>query len=105
MFFFIFILFEKNISVLEQVLISCLILVTLINCGAIMEQKIWIVYLEFSRFVLAGICLLILSPTVWLLLSMISLVCLIYYYSSYLQIHYLRFVYAKEIKGVQGRRA
>lgn len=93
---FLFILFEKNIPVIQQALISCLILITLINCGAIMEQKIWIVYLEFSRLVLAGICLLILSPTVWLVISLIILVYLVYYYFSYLQSQYLRFVYARE---------
>jgi alkylglycerol monooxygenase len=93
---FVFILFEKNIPIIQQVLISCLILITLINCGAIMEQKTWIIYLEFSRLLLAGICLLILSPTLWLVISLTVLLYLVYYYFSYLQSQYLRFVYARE---------
>jgi len=91
---FVFILLEKNIPALQQLLISCMILVTLVNCGAIMEQKTWIVYLEFSRLVLVLLSLLLLYPAVWLALSLAVVVSLIYYYFRALQLQYLKLVYA-----------
>lgn len=91
---FVFILFEKHIPLPQQILISGLILITLINCGAIMEQKIWVVYLEFCRLLLAGLSLVILYPAGWLALLLTVLLGLTYYYSRYLQSQYLRLVYA-----------
>ncbi|MBS1597655.1 MAG: sterol desaturase family protein [Bacteroidetes bacterium] len=93
---FVFILFEKNIPVIQQLMVSCLIIITLINCGAIMEQKRWVVYLEISRLFIAGISLVILAPVVWLIISLIITGYLIYYYYSLLQSQYFRYVYTTE---------
>ncbi|MES1159791.1 MAG: sterol desaturase, partial [Bacteroidota bacterium] len=91
---FIFILLEKNIPVIQQVLATFFILVTLVNCGAIMEQKTWIVYLEFSRLVLVLISVMLLYPKAWLAFLLIGVIYLIYYYFRHLQFRYLKLVYA-----------
>ncbi|MOA26723.1 hypothetical protein D3C78_1475370 [compost metagenome] len=47
---------------------SLIILITLINCGAILEQKRWVFNLEFTRFVLATSMIAIFTkqPLIWL---------------------------------------
>lgn len=46
---FVFILFEKNFGITFKFLFAGFTLLTLINCGAIMEQKKWIFNVEFMR--------------------------------------------------------
>jgi sterol desaturase/sphingolipid hydroxylase (fatty acid hydroxylase superfamily) len=45
----IFILFEQYCSVKIKVAFSLITILTLINCGAIMEQKRWVFYMEYIR--------------------------------------------------------
>lgn len=46
---FVFILFERYFSANIKIAFSLLTLLTLINCGAIMEQKRWVFYMEYIR--------------------------------------------------------
>jgi sterol desaturase/sphingolipid hydroxylase (fatty acid hydroxylase superfamily) len=46
---FFLLLFEHYLSLYVQVTTAMVILVTLINCGAILEQRRWVFYLEFVR--------------------------------------------------------
>jgi alkylglycerol monooxygenase len=46
---FVFILFENHLSMPVKIEISLIIVLTLINCGAIMEQKRWVFLVEFLR--------------------------------------------------------
>lgn len=48
---FIFILFEQNFNVVCKICFVFTTLLTLINCGAIMEQKRWVFHLEFLRLI------------------------------------------------------
>jgi alkylglycerol monooxygenase len=43
--------FFKHLSITDQLFIVCFILLTLINCGALMEQMKWIYYLECFRLI------------------------------------------------------
>jgi alkylglycerol monooxygenase len=53
---FVFAFFFKLTSNAERMVISAVILITLINCGALLQQRKWIYYLEFGRLlILAGI--------------------------------------------------
>jgi alkylglycerol monooxygenase len=45
----VFILFEQYTSVKIRVAFSLVTILTLINCGAIMEQKRWVFYMEYIR--------------------------------------------------------
>lgn len=44
-----FIAFEQSFSVLFKTMFTLFVIVTLINCGAIMEQKIWVFRVELFR--------------------------------------------------------
>jgi sterol desaturase/sphingolipid hydroxylase (fatty acid hydroxylase superfamily) len=50
---FIFTLFFNELSGMEALFITVLILITLINCGALLEQQQWIYYLEIVRLLIA----------------------------------------------------
>jgi sterol desaturase/sphingolipid hydroxylase (fatty acid hydroxylase superfamily) len=91
---FVFILLGRNIALTQQILVACIILITLVNCGAIMEQKTWIVYLEFSRLLLVLLGIGLCFPAGWLALLLIGIAYLIYYYLRDLQPQYLKLVYA-----------
>lgn len=90
---FLFILLGSNMPLTYEISISCLVLVTLVNCGAIMEKKKWIIYLEVCRLLISALCLVTLAPNLWLLLFMLLLVCIGYYYFQSLQSYYLKLVY------------
>lgn len=49
---FFFTLFFNYLGSLEKFFIAIGILITLINCGALLEQRKWIYYLEYVRFML-----------------------------------------------------
>ncbi len=93
---FVFILLEHHVNIYDKVLITLLILLTLINCGAIMEQKKWIFYLEFSRILLAGICLVIGWPNLYLTVVFLVSAFLLIYYFDHLKSHYFKWVYASQ---------
>jgi len=48
---FVFILFESRFDVVFKISFVCITLLTLINCGAVMEQKRWVFHVEFLRLV------------------------------------------------------
>ena len=72
-----------------QTLFTLIIIVTLVNCGAILEQKRWIFYLEYSRVFLFLIGMLIYYPIAILLTVVAFLVPLSIYYFNLLQRRYL----------------
>lgn len=100
-----FILFEHNLQPVQQWLIVICILITLVNCGAIMEQKRWIAYLELSRLITASWALFLVYFNVWVfVLSLVALAIMIYYFDT-IQKHYLKWVYtAPELRGREARR-
>jgi alkylglycerol monooxygenase len=92
---FVFILFVQHIPLHQQVLISLSLLLTLINCGAIMEQKKWIIYLELLRLVTATIGIMIIYSSWWYLLLLLpGVVILFMYYFDSIRNRYLRWVYS-----------
>jgi alkylglycerol monooxygenase len=93
---FFFILFEHHLGPAQQWLITICILITLVNCGAIMEQKRWIAYLELSRLVTASWALIMVYFNLWvIILSLAALAILIYYFNT-IQKHYLKWVYTAQ---------
>lgn len=51
---FVFILFEGSLGVLFKFLFGSFTILTLVNCGAIMEQKKWIFFIEFIRLLIVA---------------------------------------------------
>jgi hypothetical protein len=48
-------LFSRQIDAALAVLLTLFVLITLVNCGALLEQRKWIYYLEFIRVYIFGI--------------------------------------------------
>lgn len=90
---FVFILFERYIPVTQQALISLGILLTLINCGAIMEQKQWVFYLEFLRLMTVAIGFVIAWPAVWINILLLMATILLIRYFETIREYYLQWVY------------
>ncbi|HEX6429570.1 MAG TPA: sterol desaturase, partial [Niastella sp.] len=97
---FVFILFEKYLPVHQQVLITIALFLTLINCGAIMEQKKWIVYLEFLRLLTVTIGVMIVYSTWWYSILLIPAAAILFtWYFENIRTWYLRWVYPQPLKG------
>ncbi|MCF0064615.1 sterol desaturase family protein [Dyadobacter sp. LJ419] len=92
---FFLLLFEHYIATYIQIMVALTIFVTLINCGAILEQRRWVFYIEFMR---ASLIVLITfyyfpHPTTFLFLSALTVACLAYF--SNLQKQYLSIIYGR----------
>ena len=90
---FTFLLFEHYIPVHQQILFTALLLLTLINCGAIMEQRRWIFYLEFSRIAVVIISAICFYPSLWFTLTGLFGGLVLLYYFQRVEERYLRLVY------------
>lgn len=90
---FFFTLFEKYLNFSTAFFGTVFILLTLINCGAILEQRRWIFHVEYLRFSSLMLTLLINFPHPYLfaLLAFISLTCILYY--EQFKRNYLKWVY------------
>ncbi|HEY1055969.1 MAG TPA: sterol desaturase, partial [Emticicia sp.] len=92
---FLLLLFEHYIPLFLQTIIAMFILITLINCGAILEQRRWVFYLEFARASLVTIATFYYFPSPTLIgMSILLLIVSLAYFSS-LQKQYLRLIYGK----------
>jgi sterol desaturase/sphingolipid hydroxylase (fatty acid hydroxylase superfamily) len=94
MILFVFILFEQYLPVHQQVLITIALLLTLTNCGAIMEQKKWVVYLEFLRLLTVTIGVMIAYSTWWYSILLIPAAAILFtWYFENIRNWYLRWIY------------
>ncbi|WP_128548304.1 sterol desaturase family protein [Larkinella soli] len=93
---FLVLLFERSIPLWPQLSAALFILITLVNCGALLEQRQWVFYLEISR---AAVLVLALLPYVDQ--RVIALVYIgglsLWAYFSNLQKQYLRLVYGPAV--------
>lgn len=90
---FTFILVENYIPFYAQLLIAGVIIITLINCGAILEQRLWVFHVEYIRGILLAMTLLAFFPSQSLLLGLSLVGVAILLFSSTLQSRYLQFIY------------
>lgn len=90
---FLFILYEHHFNWQVQTMVTLFILVTLVNCGAILEQRRWIFYLEYSRVLILLLSLLYYHPSVSVLAALAFIVPISLYYFKRLQQGYLAWVY------------
>jgi len=94
---FFFILFEHQLTWQLQGLVTCFILLTLINCGAILEQRQWIFYLEYSRAVVFLTAVLLYYPSLAITSLVLIAIAVSLYYFNRLEDRYLGFVYKEEL--------
>lgn len=90
---FSFLLLEYYLPVFIQVCVTLLILLTLINCGAIMEQKKWVFYLEYARYLVLCLAGYYIWPHAGFLCAAAIIMIMAFYFQSHLKEHYLRLVY------------
>ena len=92
---FIVILFEHHLSPGFKTGFVFFTILTLINCGAIMEQKKWVFYLEMSRLVVTATGLLIMYPGSLLLFTLMLVFAMALYFTKTLKYYYLQLVYRR----------
>ncbi|MDQ6478660.1 sterol desaturase family protein [Dyadobacter sp. LHD-138] len=92
---FFLLLFEHQTDNFLQTMVALFIFITLINCGAILEQRRWVFYLEFVRGCLVIITTFCYYPDPTIIASLILLIVASLAYFSSLQKQYLQLVYGR----------
>ena len=90
---FVIVTFNEWFPPVQLVLWSLFILVSLINSGAILDQRRWIFYLEYSRVILVMISVLVVYPNGWTTFGMLlATACLLVYFRR-IRRYYFRVLY------------
>jgi alkylglycerol monooxygenase len=90
---FVTLLFENYFSGWQLFLLSAFILVSLVNSGAMLDQRSWIFYLEVVRFIIVIVAIGVFYKNNWLISFLVFLVSLLVYYFRPIQKHYLKLLY------------
>jgi alkylglycerol monooxygenase len=90
---FFFILMREGLSLQSEIAIVSFIFLTLINCGAIMEQKRWIFYLEFARIIVLASALLAIYPNGWAMILLLAALLVVLYFMDQIKQFYFEVVY------------
>lgn len=89
---FLVILFEHYFTGFQLFLLSSFIIISLVNSGAILDQKRWIFYLEFIRVVIVMAAIGVMYKNNWTLTVLTLLLLLIWYFRP-IQRVYIRLLY------------
>ncbi|SFE26056.1 Sterol desaturase/sphingolipid hydroxylase, fatty acid hydroxylase superfamily [Chitinophaga sp. CF118] len=90
---FFFLLLENYVPAFVQVCITLVILLTLINTGAILEQRRWVFYLEYARLLVVFIALYYCWPYSFLLSAFAVVQLPFFLCRSTIERRYLRLLY------------
>jgi alkylglycerol monooxygenase len=90
---FVVILFEHYLGAAQLFLLSGFIIISLINSGAILDQRRWIFHLEYARFVLVMITIGVYYPNSWLLTGIFTALTLLTWYFRAVRRYYFRVLY------------
>lgn len=93
---FVTLLFENYFSGWQLFLLSAFIIISLVNSGAMLDQRSWIFYLEVVRFIIVIIAIGVFYKNSWLISFLVILVSLLVYYFRPIQKHYLNFLYQEK---------
>ncbi|HTD93930.1 MAG TPA: sterol desaturase family protein [Chitinophagaceae bacterium] len=91
---FVVILFEHYLKPVQLVLLSGFIVISIINSGAILDQRRWIFYLEYTRLILVMIAIAVFYPHSWTFGGIIAALLLTTWYFRPIRRYYLRVLYA-----------
>ncbi len=91
---FVVLLFEQYFSVKSLTLFSFFIIISLINCGAILDQRRWISYLEIARVCLLLFILYQYFPSNYTATIFVSAIMIAIVYFSDIQRFYTRVLYS-----------
>ena len=93
---FIVALFEHYLTGVQLFLLSAFIIISLINSGAILDQRRWIFYLEYIRVIFVMIAIAVFYPNNWTFSGIAAgLVVLIWYFRPFRR-YYLKLLYTKQ---------
>lgn len=90
---FVITLFEHYLPAMQLFLIAVFILISLVNSGAILDQRRWIFYLEYARILVVMISLIVFYPNNWAFSVIITLLSLVTWYFRPIQRYYLKILY------------
>ncbi|MEI9807192.1 MAG: hypothetical protein WDO16_04505 [Bacteroidota bacterium] len=90
---FVVALFEHYLSVVQLILLSLFIIVSLINSGAILDQRRWIFYLEYIRVILVLIAIAVFYPNNWAFSAIMGVLLVMIWYFRPMQRYYLHLLY------------
>lgn len=88
-----FILIEKNLPIVYSIVFTLFTFLSLINCGAIMEQKRWVFNLEFARIFLLLVIPLYYSNLFVMFIVLLALITVVLTRYRYIEKQYLSLVY------------
>jgi sterol desaturase/sphingolipid hydroxylase (fatty acid hydroxylase superfamily) len=92
---FFFLLFENYVPALVQICITLVIFLTLVNSGAILEQRRWVFNLEYARLLITFVALFYVWPHPLMLLVLAIVQLPFFLYRSSIEKQYLRLLYGK----------
>jgi len=90
---FIVTLFEHYLKGVQIFLLSAFILVSLINSGAILDQRRWIFYLEYTRILLVMVAIGVFYPNNWTFSGIIAALIIMIWYFRPIRRYYLKLLY------------
>lgn len=91
---FVVLLFEHYLSPVQLLLLSAFIVISLINSGAILDQRRWIFYLEYSRLILVMVAIGVFYPNSWTFVGITAALLVMIWYFRPIQRYYFRVLYA-----------
>jgi len=92
---FIVALFEHHLSGVQLFLLSAFIIISLINSGAILDQRRWIFFLEFIRALIVMIEIGVVYSNNWTLGCLVALLVIMIWYFRPMRRKYIRVLYNK----------
>ncbi|HKO81490.1 MAG TPA: sterol desaturase family protein [Chitinophagaceae bacterium] len=92
---FIVTLFEHYLKGIQLFLLSAFIIVSLVNSGAILDQRRWIFYLEYTRILIVMIAIAVFYPNNWAFSCILTVLMLMVWYFRPIQRYYLKLLYTK----------
>lgn len=91
---FVVLLFEHYLSWVQLLLLSAFIVISLINSGAILDQRRWIFYLEYIRLILVMVAIGVFYPNSWTFVGITAASLVMIWYFRPIQRYYFRILYA-----------
>ncbi len=92
-FLFLFLLFKDHLTTMPRILSTLLILITLINCGALMDRQPWVFHMEYSRLFIAWLLMINYFPSPLLTIMIMSVVLIVVVNYTNLEQRYLKLLY------------
>lgn len=90
---FVVALFVHYLSVLQLILLASFIILSLVNSGAMLDQRRWIFYLEYIRVIVVLVTIGVFYPNNWLITAITGVLLLLIWYFRPIQRFYLRLLY------------